>query len=290
MYSLNRVHLIGYQTQPVEVRATPSGSSVTDLNLVVPYTFTAADGQLQTSKGFHTITLWAKMAEIAGQYLRAGSQVFVSGRLQTDSWEDEKTKEKRNKTKIISLDMLMLDPKDGQVAAPSGSPLITGALNRAEVIGNITRDPEVRATTTGQQVVTLGIATNERWRDKTSNEDRERVEFHTVVIWGELGVQVAAGMKKGNRVYVSGRVQTRTWETQTGEKRATTEIVAEQALLLGTANPAVLDNISNTTSTMAANSGTNNSNMDSMGAPADSPTPVPDVQYASEVKVEDLPF
>lgn len=288
MYSLNRVHLIGYQTQPVEVRTTPSGSSVTDLNLVVPYTFTAADGQLQTSKGFHTITLWSKMAEIAGQYVRAGSQLFVSGRLQTDSWEDEQSKEKRNKTKIISLDMLMLDSKDGQMAAPANAPLVSGALNRAEIIGNVTRDPEVRATTTGQQVVSLGVATNERWRDKGSGEDRERTEYHNIVIWGDLGQQFANIVKKGNKVYIAGRVQTRTWETQTGEKRATTEIVADQANILGTANPIVLDNISSSGAAPAMNQ---DSGADSMNTPpADTSTNVPDVQYASEVKVEDLPF
>lgn len=288
MYSLNRVHLIGYQTQPVEVRTTPSGSSVTDLNLVVPYTFTAADGQIQTSKGFHTITLWSKMAEIAGQYIRPGSQLFVSGRLQTDSWEDEQSKEKRNKTKIISMDMLMLDPKDGQISAPSNAPLVSGALNRAEVIGNVTRDPEVRATTSGQQVVSLGVATNERWKDKGSGEDRERTEYHNIVIWGDLGQQIASIVKKGNKVYIAGRVQTRTWETQTGEKRSTTEIVADQANLLGTANPAVLDNISATGSTPSVNQ--DSAANTTATPPADTSADIPDVQYASEVKVEDLPF
>src|SRR3989338_5760077 len=114
MFSFNRVHLIGYQTQPVTVRQTPGGSSVTDLNLVVPYRFKAESGEMLDGKGFHTVTMWGPMAEVAGKYLRAGSQVFVSGRLQTDSWEDEKTGEKRSKTKIVALDMIMLDPKDGQ--------------------------------------------------------------------------------------------------------------------------------------------------------------------------------
>ena len=111
MFSFNRVHIIGYQTQPISVRQTPTGSSVTDLNLVVPYRFRAENGEMLDGKGFHTVTLWGPMADVAGKYARAGSQMFISGRLQTDSWDDEKTGEKRSKTPKKVSRILLQEPR-----------------------------------------------------------------------------------------------------------------------------------------------------------------------------------
>lgn len=291
MFSLNRVHLVGYQTQPVSVRQTPGGASVTDLNLVVPYTFKSDNGELLTGKGFHTITIWGPMADVAGQFVRPGSQLFIAGRLQTDSWEDETSGEKRSKTKLVALDMILLDPKSGQMGVPGGAKHILGACNRADVIGNVTRDPEMRSTTSGQKVVTLGVATNERWRDKASGENKERTEFHNVVVWGDLAEEVSMHMKKGMRVFVSGRVQTRSWETQAGQKRYTTEIIAESFSLLGVRNP-VADESVQMGSGAAPVSSVPDADI-TFDAPApDSPAfaSVPDIKYGSDVKVEDLPF
>lgn len=284
MYSYNRVHIIGYQTQPVDVRQTPGGTSVTDLNLVVPYAFQSESGERLTGKSFHTVTLWGAMADIAGQYVRPGSQLFIGGRLQTDSWEDEQSGEKRSKTKIVGLDMIMLDPKDGQLPAPEASGLLEG-VNRAEVVGNVTRDPEVRTTTSGQQVVTIGVATNDRWKDRSTGEDKERTEFHNVVLWADLAQEAGRQIKKGSRVYISGRVQTRSWETQSGSKRYTTEVIADQCALLGTANPAVQDSIGSSSDAAPRSA-------PQMQSPQQDPAPVaaPSVKYESEVKVEDLPF
>lgn len=284
MFSLNRVHIIGYQTQPVEVRQTPGGASVTDLNIVVPYSFKSDNGEQLKGKGFHTVTLWGPMADVAGQYVKPGAQLFISGRLQTDSWEDEKTNEKRSKTKIVALDMILLDPKDGQHPAPDNAPNVSNVVNHAEVIGNVTRDPEMRTTTNGQQVLTLGVATNERWRDKASGQDKERSEFHNVVIWGALADEVNRTIRKGNRVYAMGRVQTRSWETPQGAKRTTTEIIADRVLLLG---------IKSADAQSAVQAGSTRMSSDTQDAAPrgqDMDIEVPAVQYTSEIKAEDLPF
>lgn len=288
MFSLNRVQLIGYQTQPVQVRQTPSGQSVVDLNIVTPYSFKADSGEMLDGKGFHVVTLWGPMAEVAGKFVRPGAQLFIAGRLQTDSWQDEKTNEKRSKTKMVALDMIFLDSKDGQRPAPEDVSTITQCLNRADIIGNVTRDPEIRTTTSGQKVLTLGVATNEKWKDRNSGEEKERVEFHNVVLWGALAEQVGKSVKKGQRVFVTGRVQTRSWETKEGGKRTTTEIIAESLSLLGISNSAVQNNISNEVRTFGASSS-------ETSAPARSSEPdtnieVPAVTYASEIKAEDLPF
>lgn len=281
MFSLNRIDIIGYQTQPVTVRQTPGGASVTDLNIVVPYSFKSESGEMLTGKSFHTVTVWGSMADVAGQYVRPGSQLFISGRLQTDSWEDEKTGEKRNKTKITALDLIMLDPKDGQADAPTNAKLISGCLNNVQIIGNITRDPEMRTTTSGQQVVTLGVATNERWKDKASGETKERSEFHNVVVWGELANQINQHAKKGRRVFVSGRVQTRSWETKEGQKRYTTEIIADQISLLGIKSDVALASLQ-TDAMMPRGKEPVMAGNDTISTPS--------INYESEIKPEDLPF
>lgn len=284
MFSLNRVQIIGYQTQPVQVRQTPSGTSVTDLNLVVPYQFTSEGGETLTGRSFHTVTVWGPMAEVAGQFIRPGAHVFIAGRLQTDSWEDEKTKEKRSKTKVVATDMILLDPKAGQIAPPASAKKILSACNRADLVGNVTRDPEMRTTTSGLHVLTLGIATNDRWKDRTTGEMKERSEFHNVVVWGDLADEVQAGVKKGNRVFVSGRVQTRSWETQTGAKRTTTEIIAENLSLLGVKSEAAAESVQ-------AGSARTPEESASQERPAEpAMATVPDISYASDIKVEDLPF
>lgn len=288
MFSLNRVCIIGYQTQPVDVRQTPSGASVTDLNLVVPYTFNSEKGETLRGKGFHTITMWGPMAEVARQYVRAGSQIFISGRLQTDSWDDQTSGEKKSKTKIVALDMILLDPKDGQHSAPDNVPHITGLLNRADVIGNVTRDPEMRTTASGQNVLTLGVATNERWKDKASGETKERVEFHSVVLWGALAEEAAKCIRKGSRVFASGRVQTRSWETQAGAKRTTTEIIADAVHLLGIKSAEAEDSIQVTSS--RGNRSSAPSDRSESPSSEDLVAAVPEISYTSEIKPEDLPF
>lgn len=289
MFSLNRIQLIGYQTQPISVRQTPGGTSVTDLNIVVPALIKTESGETIASRSFHTVTAWGGMAEVAAQFLKPGGQVFIAGRLQTDSWEDEKTKEKRSKTKIIAGELILLDPKAGQMEIPAGAAKVLGCCNRADLVGNVTRDPEIRTTTNGTHVLTLGVATNERWKDKTSGEMKEKSEFHSVVVWGDLAQDVNAAIKKGNRVFVTGRVQTRSWETQAGAKRYTTEIVADGVSLLGVKNAVAAESIR---SDVAAGSGREESS-DAPRAQKDSEPAmagIPDISYASEIKVEDLPF
>jgi single-strand DNA-binding protein len=292
MFSLNRVQLIGYQTQPVTVRQTPGGTSVADLNLVVPVQYKSESGEMLNGKSFHTVTVWGGMADVAGQFIKAGAQVFIAGRLQTDSWEDEKTNEKRSKTKVIATDMIMLDPKAGQMAQPAGAKHITAACNRADIVGNVTKDPEMRTTTNGHKVLTIGVATNERWKDKASGEMKEKSEFHNVVVWGELAEEVASHVKKGNRVFVCGRVQTRSWETQSGAKRTTTEVIADTLSLLGTRNSVAEESISSDSAVRRPAASQDDADQSSNFGSDPSPAlaAVPNIQYGSDIKVEDLPF
>ncbi len=142
-------------------------------------------------------------------------------------------------------------------------------LNRAMIIGNLTRDPEVRTTNTGKTVASFGVATNHSWTD-ASGQKQEKVEFHNIVAWGKLAEICGQYLAKGRKVYVEGRLQTREWEGQDGQKRNRTEIMAENMIMLDRGNaPAAA------------------------GAPKAAAIPVQAQQAAAaddEIRVEDIPF
>jgi single-strand DNA-binding protein len=100
--------------------------------------------------------------------------------------------------------------------------------NTVELIGNITRDPELRFTPSGAAVANFGLAVNRRWRNQQTNEWEEQVSFFDIVCWRELAENVTESLTKGSRVMVSGRLDQRSWETQDGEKRSKVEVVADE--------------------------------------------------------------
>ncbi len=105
------------------------------------------------------------------------------------------------------------------------------SLNRAQIIGNVTRDPEVKTISSGQTVASFAVATNSSWTDKMGQK-QEKAEFHNVVAWGKLAEICQAYVKKGRKLYVEGRMQTRDWDGEDGVKRYRSEIVAENLILL----------------------------------------------------------
>lgn len=105
------------------------------------------------------------------------------------------------------------------------------SVNKAILIGNLTRDPEMRYTPDGKAVTSFGLATNRSWNTK-EGEKKEEVEFHNLVAWGKLAELCSQFLKKGRKVYVEGRLQTRSWEGKDGVTRQRTEIVMEDMVLL----------------------------------------------------------
>ena len=102
-------------------------------------------------------------------------------------------------------------------------------LNKVMLIGHLGADPEIRKTTAGDPVVSMRVATSETWRDKNSGERKERTEWHSVVIFNEHIAKVAEQyLKKGGKVYVEGKLQTRKWQAKDGSDRYTTEIVLQK--------------------------------------------------------------
>lgn len=106
-------------------------------------------------------------------------------------------------------------------------------FNQAIIMGNLTRDPELRTTPSGQSVASFAIATNRSWQDPQSGDRKDAVEYHDVVAWGKLGELVSQYLTKGRRALVVGRLQTSSWEAQDGGKRSRTEIVATDINFIG---------------------------------------------------------
>ncbi len=111
------------------------------------------------------------------------------------------------------------------------------SLNKVMLIGNLGADPEVRATGTGQTVATLRIATTERWLDKSGGK-QEKTEWHRIVVWGKQAELCKEYLSKGRSIYVEGRLQTREWNDKEGNKKYTTEVVAQRIQFLGSAQGA----------------------------------------------------
>jgi len=152
-------------------------------------------------------------------------------------------------------------------------------LNKVMMIGNLTRDPELRSTPNGQSVASCAVATNRAWND-ASGELQRAVEYTDIVMWGKLAETASQILKKGRRVYVEGRLQTRNWEGQDGIKRYKTEVIASDVIVLDRA-PGSTWNSQGSTETPQT-------------------VPTPEVQPASvtpsttpssdEIDIEDIPF
>ena len=104
-------------------------------------------------------------------------------------------------------------------------------LNKAIIVGNLTQDPEVRTTSSGDKVANFSVATNRMWTDKTTGEKQQKAEFHNVVLWRRLAEIAEQYLNKGSLVLIEGRIETRSWEGQDGNTRYKTEIVGENMQL-----------------------------------------------------------
>ncbi|MBU2524405.1 single-stranded DNA-binding protein [Patescibacteria group bacterium] len=168
------------------------------------------------------------------------------------------------------------------------------SLNRAQVIGNVTRDPDVKQTPQGQFVASFGVATSYSWTD-ASGQKQEKTEFHNIVAWRKLAEIIKQYVKKGNKIFIEGKLQTRDWEGEDGVKRYRTEIVADNMIMLGGRSggsdipvsvgqdrvPAGIEVGTAEAAPMAATTGV---------APAADTAKTPAVVQEDDITVEDLPF
>ena len=153
------------------------------------------------------------------------------------------------------------------------------SLNQAQIIGNLTKEPDVRQTPNGSTVATFSVATNYTWKD-SNGQKQEKAEFHNVVAWGKLAEICQSYLNKGQKVYIQGRLQTRDWEAEDGSRRYKTEIVADNMIMLSGAGAPQKSN-------------------DAFAAPQQTNTPAQPVAAKAnadfskaddEISIDDLPF
>ncbi|MFH1286240.1 MAG: single-stranded DNA-binding protein [Candidatus Magasanikbacteria bacterium] len=145
-------------------------------------------------------------------------------------------------------------------------------LNRATVLGRLTRDPEVRTTPSGKTVANIGVATGRVWTDQAGAK-QEKTEFHNCVLWGKIGEIAGQYLSKGRKVYVEGRLETRDWTGKDGVKRYRTEIIVDNLIMLD--------------GPRGGGQGSANAGMPPMPSENSSPSSEPEEE---EIKVEDIPF
>ena len=124
---INKVILVGRLGKDPEVRSTPSGQTVAKFTMATDERFTDKSGEKQQRTEWHNIVAWGKLGEICGQYLRKGKLVYVEGRIQTDSWDDKETGQKKYRTEIICNEMKMLDRKGDEEGGSSSGGSYSGA-------------------------------------------------------------------------------------------------------------------------------------------------------------------
>ncbi len=150
------------------------------------------------------------------------------------------------------------------------------SLNRVQLIGNVTRDPEMKQIPGGQVVTSFGVATNFTWNDQ-SGQKQSKTEFHNIVAWRKLAEICGQYLKKGTKVFVEGKLQTREWEGEDGVKRYRTEVIADNMIMLDRKDGASEYGMDR----QAA--GINNSQADDF-------EPVAAGANDEEIKIDDLPF
>lgn len=141
------------------------------------------------------------------------------------------------------------------------------SLNKAMIIGNLTRDPEIRNTNSGQTVTSFSVATNLNWTDQ-NGQQQSKAEFHNIIAWRKLGEICGQYLSKGLKVYIEGRIQTNEWTGQDNVKRQRTEIVAENMIILS-----------------PKSGGGNGPKVE-----GEEEITIPENEGEDEIKIEDIPF
>ena len=173
-------------------------------------------------------------------------------------------------------------------------------LNKVMIIGRLTRDPELRTTPSGASVCQVGLATNYVYNNKETGQKVEQVEYHNVVLWRKLGEIAAQYLKKGQQVYIEGRLQTRSWDGTDGKKNYKTEIVGDNMIMLGSKSGGSPSTGSGSSSGYTApqspaqaKAAQGYSAPISSSATVSSPMPtedLPTIQQGEDISVEDIPF
>lgn len=222
---LNSIQLAGTLTQAPELRYTPGGLAILELNLGGNDHVLGDDGQMRDLAWYHRVTVFGNVAENLANSLQAGSPVFVDGALSYRSWESQDGQRRSSlDVKALRVEEMSFGTRKGEttVTDTKGQHRLKFALNEVKLIGNLTRDAELRYTPSGSAVTRFSIAVNERFRDR-SGADQEKTHYVDVNVWRDLA-EGTAELAKGDPVFVVGRLVNDSWTDQEGNRRYTTRV------------------------------------------------------------------
>lgn len=232
---MNHVFLIGALARDPELRYTGSGLAVFEATVAGEDRVVGNDGRERNIPWYHRVSILGKPAEWQSERgLKAGDAVMVEGALEYRQWEAPEGG-KRSAVNVKALRMEQLGYQPELIQDAGGGVRMSGAMNEVMVVGNITRDPELRYTQTGDAVLSLSIAVNENYQDR-QGQRQEKVHYVDSTLWRELA-EAMKDMRKGDAVLLVGRLVNESWQDKDGNKRNSTRIEATrvEALARGAA-------------------------------------------------------
>lgn len=223
---LNHVLMVGTLVQEPEMRYTPGGLAILELNVGGNDHVIGDDGKERELAWYHRVTLFGNQAEMMADQLHANDPVLVEGRLDYRTWESQEG-QKRSALDVVATRVEGLtagprSPEQATVSDARGQQRLRDALNLTTVVGNLTRDAELRYTPNGAAVTRFSVAVNERFRDR-QGADQERTHFVDVNVWRDLA-EATGELAKGDPVFVQGRLVNDSWTDREGNRRFTTRI------------------------------------------------------------------
>jgi single-strand DNA-binding protein len=232
---MNNVILIGTLAREPELRYTGSGVAVYEATIAGEDHIAGQDGKQRQLPWYHRISILGKPAEWqAERNLQAGDPVMVEGSLDYSSWDaPEGGKRSAVRVKALRVESLATQPETTQDAG--GGVRMSGGMNQVMVVGNLTREPDLRYTPAGDAVLGLSMAVNETWNDRQGVK-QEKVHWIDATLWRDLA-ESAKDLKKGDPVLITGRLTNESWTDKEGNKRNSTKIEATrvEALARGAA-------------------------------------------------------
>lgn len=222
---LNSIHLAGTLTQAAELRYTAGGLAILEMNLGGNDHVLGDDGQMRDLAWYHRVTIFGAAAESLANQVSEGTPVFIDGALDYRSW-DAPDGQRRNalNVKAIRVEVMAFGPRKGEqtVIDSRGQHRLKNALNEVKLIGNLTRDAELRYTPSGSAVTRFSVAVNERYRDR-NGADQEKTHYVDINVWRDLA-EGSAELRKGDPVFIMGRLVNDSWTDQEGNRRYTTRV------------------------------------------------------------------
>lgn len=215
----NQVLLAATLTEDPQLRYTPSGLALLDITLA------GADQPIPQASlaWYHRVRILGKSAEFYAEHLKAGMAVLASARFDYRTWEAEGVRKSALELKAERLEVLYLEDHQSNLTQDAkGQVRMLDAINQVTVIGNLTKDPQTKQTQTGKTITHFSIAITERSPNK-----EEKTHYVDIEAWEDLS-DLAAKQRKGDPVYVEGRLVSQSWVTPEGEKRTTLRVSANR--------------------------------------------------------------